>query len=345
MIRPVRNPVVIVIVVAVLAAGIVTLWAWHELTTPGDAWAGGPVIVDLPRGLHAGAMFNKLHEEGVLRAPGLLRIWVGLRGGGERLHAGEYRFERPMSSLAVLAKLERGDVVLHSMTLPEGLDIEEAAARVAEAGFGDVAEVLAVFRDPGPIREIDPAAADLEGYLFPDTYQFPRGTPPSRVARTMVARFSEVTGQDYVERAKAVGLSLREAVTLASMIEKETSLPEERGRISRVFHNRLDRRMLMQCDPTVRYALKREGREVARLTYRDLEFDSPWNTYVVAGLPPGPIASPGWESLEAAVDPVEGDELYFVATPGEGGGHTFSRDLRSHQNAVRDLRRYQSSIR
>jgi UPF0755 protein len=103
--------------------------------------------------------------------------------------------------------------------------------------------------------------------------------------------------------------------------------------------------MLMQCDPTVRYALKRDGREVARLTYRDLEFDSPWNTYVVAGLPPGPIASPGRESLEAAVNPVAGDELYFVATPGEGGGHTFSRDLRSHQNAVRDLRRYQSSIR
>jgi len=345
MIRPMRNLIVILAVVAMLAVAVAAVWAWHELTTPVEAWGGGPVMVDLPRGLHAGAMFGKLHEDGVLRSPGLLRVWVGLRGGGERLHAGEYRFDEPLSSLAVLAMLERGEVVLHSMTLPEGLDIAEAAARVASAGFGDAAEVLAVFRDPGPIHEIDPASADLEGYLFPDTYQFPRGTPPSRIAETMVARFVEVTGESYAERARAVGLSLREAVTLASMIEKETSVPGERGRISRVFHNRLDRRMLMQCDPTVRYALKREGREVARLTYRDLEFDSAWNTYVVAGLPPGPIASPGRESLEAAVKPAEGDELYFVATPGEGGGHTFSRDLRSHQNAVKDLRRYQSSIR
>jgi UPF0755 protein len=152
-----------------------------------------------------------------------------------------------------------------------------------------------------------------------------------------------VTGPDYEARAEAVGLSARQAVTLASLVEKETSLPEERTRISRVFHNRLRIGMRLQCDPTVIYALERTGRDVNRLTYDDLEFESPYNTYLVAGLPPGPIASAGEGSLRAAVEPAEGKELYFVAAP--KGGHRFSNDLESHLEAVKEWRAYLRSSR
>ncbi len=342
MTRPVRNTLAIVVSIGLVVVGGGVLWVWNELNTPA-ALAEGGVTVELPRGLHAAAMFSRLHTAGVLDSPGLLRVWVALRGGGEHLHAGEYRFDEPMSPLEILAKLERGEVVLHPVTLPEGLDLEEVAGRVVAAGFGELDAVLEVFRDPSPLGEIDDEADDLEGYLFPETYQFPKDTSPAVIAEAMVQRFREMTGDDYVERARAVGLSLREAVTLASMIEKETSVPEERWTISRVFHNRLDRGMLLQCDPTVLYAHKKEGRVVGRLTYRDLELASPWNTYVTKGLPPSPICSPGRDSLDAAVEPAEGEELYFVAAP--GGGHRFSRDLQSHLDAVKDWRRYQSSIR
>ena len=342
MTRPVRNTIAIAVSVGLVVGGGGVLWVWNELNTPAP-FSEGAVTVELSRGLHAGAMFARLHDAGVLESPRLLRMWVALTGGGEHLHAGEYRFDQPLSPLEVLARLERGEVVLHALTLPEGLDLEEVAGRVVEAGFGELDAVLEVFRDPALVLEIDDEAEDLEGYLFPETYQFPRDTPPAVIAETMVRRFDEMAGEDYVERARAVGLTLREAVTLASMIEKETAVPEERWTISRVFHNRLDRGMLLQCDPTVLYAHKKEGRVVRRLTYRDLELVSPWNTYVTAGLPPGPICSPGRDSLEAAVEPAEGEELYFVAAP--GGGHRFSTNLQSHLDAVKDWRKYQSSIR
>jgi UPF0755 protein len=204
---------------------------------------------------------------------------------------------------------------------------------------GDEEELLSAFRRTAPLAEIDPRAEDLEGYLFPETYHLPKGRSAESIANTLVERFKETTGPGYAEAAAAAGLTLREAVTLASLIEKETSRPEERGRISRVFHNRLRLGMRLQCDPTVIYALGRAGRPVARLSRADLEFDSPWNTYRATGLPPGPICSPGRASLEAAVRPAAGNDLYFVAAP--GGGHTFSADLASHLLAVRRWRERQ----
>ncbi|MDX1389420.1 MAG: endolytic transglycosylase MltG, partial [Acidobacteriota bacterium] len=227
MTRRVRNTAVLVLAIGFLVVGAVLLWLWNRLNTPALP-TGEVVTVELARGLHAGAMFSRLHDAGVLESPGLLRMWVALRGGGEHLHAGEYRFDEPLTPLQVLAKLERGDVALHAVTLPEGLDLNESAVRVAEAGFGDIEAVLEAFRDPLPIAEIDPDAVDLEGYLFPETYQFPKSTPPAIIAETMVNRFVESTGGDYAARARAVGLTLREAVTLASMIEKETAVAEER---------------------------------------------------------------------------------------------------------------------
>lgn len=327
--------------VAVVAVAVG--WVWWELHTPHQVTAEGGAIVDLPRGMDAGSMLDRLYDAGVVRNPRLIRAWLVLRGGGGDLKAGEYLFAEPMSALEVLDKLSRGEVLLHPVTLPEGFDLEQTAARLAAEGFGEPAELLAAFRDPGGIRGIDPEAEDLEGYLFPDTYLLPRGETADRITRTLVERFKEAIGPDYAAQAEAAGLTVREAVTLASMIEKETAVPEERWRISRVFHNRLRGGMRLQCDPTVIYALEREGQEVGRLTYADLEFDSPWNTYHVYGLPPGPICSPGHDSLDAAVHPKEGDDLYFVASP--EGGHRFSSNLQSHLEAVRQWRRHQHSLR
>ncbi len=317
------------------------LWVYTELRAPYLGWEGEAAVVEIPRGCPAGQALRRLGQAGVIRAPGLVRLWVVLRGGATRLQAGEYRFDRAHTPLEVLRRLEQGEVWLHPVTVPEGLSLEETAVRLAEAGFGSVEALREAFADPDPIRVFDPDAPDLEGYLFPDTYHFPRGVAPQEVARAMARRFLEVVGDDYRVRVARLGLTARQAVTLASMIEKETSVAEERRRVSRVFHNRLARGMRLECDPTVLYALEREGRPVGRLLYAHLEFDSPWNTYRITGLPPGPICSPGRESLEAAADPEPGDWLYFVASP--GGGHRFSRDLEEHQRAVQLWREYRRS--
>ena len=323
---------------------VIAIALFHgSLSRPFQGWEGEQVDVELEAGLDAGSMLRRLAEAGVIRDPLPLRIWLFWNGGSDALHAGEYRFSEPCTPLEILARLQAGEVLLHAVTIPEGLVLEQIAQRLDAAGFGDAGQALELFRTPRLLRDLDPAASDLEGYLFPDTYQFPRHTPAEKIAATMIKRFQDVAGDDYAARAERAGLSLREAVTLASLIEKETSVADERAKISRVFHNRLERGMLLQCDPTVRYALEREGVKVERLTYAHLETVSPWNTYVSPGLPPGPIANPGKASLEAAVEPADGGELYFVAAP--GGGHRFSRDLESHTRAVREWRNYLRSSR
>ena len=329
------------LLVAMAAAGGALLW--RSLARPYAGWQGPHVLVELPRGLPAEAMLDRLEEAKVLRRAAPLRLYLRVAGGASSLHAGEYLFDRPLSPLQVLRKLQAGEVLLHGVTIPEGLDLMQIARRVSAAGFGTFPDVLAAFRDPTPIRDLDPAATDLEGYLFPDTYFFARRETPARIAAAMVERFRRTTGADYPQRAAALGLTLREAVVLASLVEEETSVPAERARISRVFHNRLERGMLLQCDPTVLYALVRAGHRVGTLSTRHLRFASPWNTYVHPGLPPGPICSPGLASLEAAVAPADGADLFFVAAP--GGGHAFSSTLAAHNAAVAAWRSYVRSSR
>ena len=341
--RTVARVLAVSVALAALLAALAAVLVRRELGRPYAGWSGSHVDVELDPGLSASEMLERLGQAGVLRRPELLRRWVELFGGAESLHAGEYRFDEPISPLGVLERLESGVVLLHPVTVPEGLVNAEIASRFVEAGFGPADALLAAFADPSPVRDLDPGADSLEGYLFPETYRFARGAEPSSIAGALVERFREAVGPTYARRAESVGLTLREAVTLASLIERETSVPGERGRISRVFHNRLARGMRLQCDPTVLYALHRAGRRVKALSYRDLEFDSPWNTYRVTGLPPGPIANPGLASLEAAVSPAAGEELYFVAAP--GGGHRFSSTLEQHLQAVADWRTYSRSSR
>lgn len=318
-------------------------WAYWSLHAPHAAWNGTHVDVNLEPGLHAKAVLDRLTKAGVLGAPSMTRFWLRVRGGSSELRAGEYRFDRPQSAIEVVERLIRGDVLLHAVTVPEGLTLIETSERFSESGFGPREALLAAFQNPALIHDLDPTATDLEGYLFPDTYHFPRTTSAETISEAMVRRFREVTGEAFVEAAGNVGLAVHDAVTLASLIEKETGVADERRVISSVFHNRLHKGMRMQCDPTVRFALARAGRPTERLSRKDLTFESPWNTYIVRGLPPGPIANPGKASLSAAVSPAEGNLLYFVAAP--GGGHQFSTDLESHEKAVKVWRNYSRSSR
>lgn len=332
-----------VVAVLSLAALVGSALAWSELNRryagwPGAAEGGEQVVVLLQPGESAGTMLRRLADQGVVRSPGLVRTWVRLAGDADRLRAGEYVFDRPVSPLEVIETLRSGKVLLHAVTIPEGLSMPETARRLADGTFGEERLFLETMGKPDLVSELDPEAEDLEGYLFPDTYHFPRTATEEEIVAAMIRRFREVVGNDYPGVEVETAMTLRKAVTLASLIEKETSLHGERNRISRVFHNRLRLGMKLQCDPTVTYALRRDGREVGRLTYKDLEYPSPFNTYHAAGLPPGPIASPGRDSLMAAVAPSEGPELYFVASP--EGGHRFSNRLEDHLKAVREYRRW-----
>jgi UPF0755 protein len=272
----------------------------------------------------------------VVRDLPTFRVAVWLSGNARRLQAGEYRFDRPMSALEVLEKIATGDVVLVAITFREGLTIPEMADVFQSSGFGAAADFIEAAQDASLVKALDPSAVDLEGYLFPDTYAFPRGADARRVVDQMTDRFSAVLTPGMREAARARGMSVRELVTLASLVEKETARPDERPIVAAVYANRLRIGMPLQCDPTVIYALQREGRYDGNLRRVDLTFDSPYNTYRYPGLPPGPIAAPGQGSLEAASQPAPVNYLYFVSR--NDGSHEFARTLTEHN---RNVQRYQ----
>ena len=271
-------------------------------------------------------------------APSALRVRLALafRGREVVVKKGTYRLPERASTWALLDQFDSGRVRLFSLTVPEGLDKWQLAALLGETRWGEEATFARLIDDPSPILAYDPEATDLEGYLFPETYAFGEDTSPAEIIATMVAEHLTRTESMRSELASR-GLSLREWVTLASLVEKETAVPEERPRIAGVFANRLERGMLLQCDPTIIYSLKREGRYRGKIYRSDIRFESSYNTYVSAGLPPGPIASPGAAALAAALSPERTPYLYFVAK--DDGSHYFSRTLREHNRAVRRYRR------
>lgn len=321
-------------VVAGAAAGMI--WLDRASARPYDGHPGEVRLVAVAPGTSVDAIGRQLVAAGVVRDPQVFRWALWRSGVGRRLQAGEYRFEGPMSAREVVEKLARGDVALWPVTFPEGLSIAEMAALFEQAGLGSRRDFLEAASGDDLIADLDPDARDLEGYLFPDTYALPRGVTAARLTALMVARFRETFGPELRRAAAEGGLSVRAVVTLASLIEKETARPEERALVSAVYHNRLRAGMRLQCDPTVIYALVRDGRYTGNLTREDLAFDSPYNTYLHAGLPPGPIAAPGRAALEAAVYPAPVDYLYFVSR--NDGSHVFASTLAEHN---RNVRRYQ----
>ncbi len=310
-------------------------WFAKDIMTPYQGY-GGEAIVEIPPGTGIRTAAGSLQQGGMLeyRRPFLilymlLRPWHGIQ-------AGEYLFDRPLRPWDVYWKLIHGEVRHYPLTIPEGFDIFDISRTVSQQLSIPEADFMEVARDASLIRNLDPEAETLEGYLFPDTYHFSRQTTARDVAKTIVDRFRKV----LEELGPTVGkdsTNLRKIITMASLIEKETDKGSERALVSGVFHNRLRLGYPLQCDPTVVYAARLNNRDVGVIRQSDLDFDSPYNTYRRRGLPPGPICNPGRDAIRATLEPAEGNYLYFVSD--NHGGHVFSRTGAEHARAVADYRR------
>ena len=320
-----------------LVAGAAVAWIIAGVERPYKGYEAAEQFVEIPPGSSQAAMGRRLAEVGVVRDETVFRAAVWMRGAGRRLQAGEYRFDSPMSPADVVDKIRRGDVFLQPITFREGLTIRQMGELYEARGFGPGSEFIAAARNGKRAAAFDSQAADLEGYLFPDTYTMPRRATAAQLVERMVAGFEKVLTADLRAQAAVRGLSVRDLVTLASLVEKETGKAEERPLVSAVYHNRLKIRMALYCDPTVIYALERAGRYTGDLTREDLQFDSPYNTYRYAGLPPGPIAAPGRASLEAAANPADVPYLYFVSR--NDGSHVFANTLDEHNRNVYEFQK------
>lgn len=316
-------------------AGVATLGAVHlllALVVP-VSWGPAEKEVAIPRGASFHEITRRLNEAGVVRETTILRAAARFKGLDSRIRHGTYAFPARVSGLDVIEYLRQGRIIEQKVTIPEGFTSFQIADILAEKKFFPREEFLRAVKDPVVIRDlgIPTDFPSLEGVLFPDTYSIPKGAAVEEVVQMLVEKYKRVWA-GLRERAKAQGLSEREFVTLASIIEKETGAESERALVSAVFRNRLARRIPLQSDPTVIYALLMERRFGGNLTRRDLQHDSLYNTYRYPGLPPGPIANAGARSFEAVLSPAKVDFLYFVSR--NDGTHQFSKTLREHNAAV-----------
>jgi UPF0755 protein len=312
--------------VLLLAAGAA---AWMVVTPYGPE---SETFVEVAQGSSTARIGQQLEAAGIVRsryAFDLVRYWK--RG---TLRAGEYRFDHPAPATEVYTRIVRGDVFTRAVTIPEGSSVFEIAARLEQAGFAAQQDFLdAAVKQVGLVADLDPGARSLEGYLFPDTYHFPRNFGPEQICEAMVRRFRVVAGQ--------LGLkgNVHRVVTMASLIERETAVDAERPLVASVFANRLAKKMPLMTDPAVIYGLELQGRWRGVLYQSDMNRNTPYNTYLHAGLPPGPVANPGVKSLRAAMEPAQTDYLYFVAAGSNPQGHSlFSRTLDEQNRNVAGYR-------
>lgn len=316
---------------AVLAASILAC---------GSGSGNGPAVrVTIPQRTTLRVAADSLARAGVLRYPSLFRIYASLRHGDRGVKAGTYLLHKNAGWAFVLDALRGGKGIVHVVTIPEGFSLSQIGP-LLESRLGVPHDsVEAAVRDTSLLHALDIPTPTLEGYLFPDTYVFADKTSARAAIATMVRRFEQVWQPEWSARLDTLHLSRNDVMALASIVEKEARLPEERPVIAAVYLNRLRDRIPLQADPTVQYAL---GRHVARVYYKDLEVDSPYNTYKHTGLPPGPIASPGKPSIEAALYPANVPYEFFVAFP--DGHHEFRRDLKGHERAKLEARRAWDSV-
>lgn len=318
----------------ILALFLLLLFSsWFSLEFFGTPKGPGKTITfEIKSGQGAKSLARILKEEEVIRKRWVFLLGHSLFYAPKSIKAGEFSLLLPLPVNELLRIFTEGRALLYPVTVPEGLTRLETAELLESLSVAEKQIFLKASSDPKSILELDPQAEDLEGYLFPETYHFPKSVEADAIVASMVAQFKTVFNSEWQKRAEEAGWSVREVVILASLIEKETSLPEERARVSAVFHNRLKKGMKLDCDPTIIYALKQEGQFSGRLRTKDLELDTPYNTYIYGGLPPGPIGNPGREAIAAALYPEKNDFLYFVSK--NDGSHHFSTTLREHINAV-----------
>ncbi len=328
-------------VLIALAAAHVVFIAWLLTTQCRQVYRPRDIpeskrILAIPDGASLNDTLQRLYELDLAPKPLYVRLALLVEGAPLVLKKGRYRLPERASTHDLLKQFNEGKVLLHRLTVPEGLDKWQTAETLGATRWGDAETFRAAIDDPEPILDLDPLAKDLEGFLFPETYFFPEEATPAEIIAAMVQQFREKTA-DMRARLHERGLTLRQWTTLASMIEKETATPEEGPTIASVFHNRLKRGMLLQCDPTIIYSLKLDNQYRGKIYRSQIRYDHPYNTYVHPGLPPGPIASPGVGSLQAALEPADTAYLYFVRD--QDGGHYFSKTLREHNRAVQRWRR------
>jgi UPF0755 protein len=318
-----------------LAAGI---YFRGDLYTPYPEVPGN-IVLEIPERSGTREVLRVLKDKNVIRSEYVALAYLIYTRQQGRLQAGEYLFDRPMTLPDVMTRLVKGSVLLHRFTVPEGLTLKETAGQWESQKYGPAQDFMeAAAASVDLVHAFDDKATSLEGYLFPETYSFPSRTTARQVIQAMVNRFHSVIDElKQKHAADTWPLNLRETVILASLVETEAYDGSERPTIASVYMNRLGRRMLLQCDPTVIYALELEGKYRGRLRSADLKFPSPYNTYANAGLPPGPIANPGYASLEAAIRPATTKYFFFVRTT--KGQHTFSETLAEHNRAVAAYRK------
>jgi peptidoglycan lytic transglycosylase G len=335
--RVLRLGLLLLVLALAIAAAL-----FYRLEHPGPAaQPGAEVTILFPPGTPTAQIFRRLAEAGVVSDARLAEIYYRLYRARTTLQAGEYRFTRPMPIDEAINRMAHGDVVKYSVVVPEGLTSEETFELFWKQGIGGPKGFEEALRATELLPGLTQGVSDLEGFLFPNTYVVTRSTPARQIVDRMVDEFRRNFTPEERLKARALELTPRQAVTLASIVEKESARPEEGPLVAAVYLNRLRRGMRLQADPTVIYALKRDRKWTGLLHRSDLNYDSPYNTYLYEGLPPGPICNPGLKALRAAVSPAKTDYLYFVAD--DSGGHKFSRTFEEHLNAIASVRRLRAA--
>ncbi|MDQ6872280.1 MAG: endolytic transglycosylase MltG [Gemmatimonadota bacterium] len=312
---------------AALAAGCFVLAAC------GQKPYGPSTRVIIPRGASFADAADSLSKANLVGWRKMFRVYARATGGDRNIKPGTYLLRHGTPWKDIIAALNGGHGLVNTITIPEGYTIAQIAPVLAKTLKVPVESVQAAVRDTSLLARLDIPSPTLEGYLFPDTYAFPLGTTASQAVHEMVYDFERRWKPDWDAKATALKINRNDLVTMASIVEKEARVPEERPVIAAVYYNRLRKGMLLQADPTVQYAL---GHHVGRVLYKDLEVKSPYNTYINKGLPPGPVAAPGVASLAAAANPANVPYLYFVASP--DGHHEFRMTLQEHTSAIREVR-------
>ena len=324
------------IVIAVLAAAGWFAWALLIPVVP-----AGQVFVMLRPGYSTRRIASELKSAGVIRSEEAFILWRYIRRR-RSLKAGEYLFDKSANIIDVQKRLRRGDVYFHIVVVPEGFTMFDIARAVEAAGLGPAQDFLKVARSNTLVADLDPYAPSLEGYLFPDTYQFSRMQNMEEIAAAMVHQFRQVAAQiglisASINTVPDADRYLHKDVIMASIIEKETAVAEERPLVASVYYNRLAKNIALDADPSIIYAELLAGTYSGALHHDDMRFKSPYNTYAHTGLPPGPIGNPGKSALEAAMHPAQSDYFYFVADA--QGHHRFARTIEEHNTNVAAYRR------
>jgi len=337
-----------IVIVLMVTVGGFSFWLYRELHAPISHTKANDYI-EIPKRMTPEAIANKLLSEGVIRRTWPLLLYIKITSSAKLIKAGEYRFPSPITPLGVLKKLEEGEQRLSRFTVIEGWtrwDIADSLARMPELKLPDSGEALKLMDDISGIRDLDPAATNLEGYLFPATYSYPPDTKPAVVVTGMVKRFKQEWTPERAERARVLGMTPRQILIIASLIESEAKLKEDRAHVASVIYNRIKKNMALGIDSTIVYASKIAGkwRNDGKVYLSDVNRRSPYNTRIFSGLPPGPVGNPGASSIDAALFPAQTDYLYYVRDPARNdGAHNFYNNAADFEKGVRALREWEQA--